>query len=89
MNGSAASAFSRDQPARGASMQQILNYRDCRYVIGQDTDRGRSWTIFPSNGPEAGAEGGIARGEGLRGSFKVAVHTAQSAIDRWLATHSA
>ena len=69
-------------------MQQILFYRDCRYVIGQDTDRGRSWTIFPADGPDTGAEQGVARGEGLRGSFKVAVHSAQGAIDRWLANNA-
>lgn len=66
-------------------MQQILTYRDCRYVVGPENDRGRTWTIFPENGPDGGAECGTARSEGLRGSFKVAVHTAQHAIDRWLA----
>jgi hypothetical protein len=67
-------------------MQQSLIYRDCRYVVGPENDRGREWAIYPENGPEAGAERGLARGEGLRGSFKVAVHTAQAAIDRWLGT---
>ncbi|MCQ8278347.1 hypothetical protein NFI95_07770 [Acetobacteraceae bacterium KSS8] len=65
-------------------MNQILFYRECRYVIGAENDRGREWTIYPENGPDEGAERGIARGEGLRGSFKVAVHTAQAAIDRWI-----
>ena len=65
-------------------MQQTLSYRECRYVIGPENDRGREWAIFPDNGPTAGAERGTARSEGLRGSFKVAVHTAQHAIDRWL-----
>lgn len=66
-------------------MQQDLTYRGCRYVVGPENDRGRNWTIFPEDGPEAGAARGTARSEGLRGSFKVAVHTAQQAIDRWLA----
>ena len=70
-------------------MQQSRAYRDCRYVIGPESDRGRSWTIFPEDGPEAGAARGTARSEGLRGSFKVAVHTAQQAIDRWIATDGA
>ncbi len=70
-------------------MQQSLTYRDCRYVIGPESDRGRSWTIFPEDGPEAGAARGTARSEGLRGSFKVAVHTAQQAIDRWIGTEGA
>ena len=65
-------------------MQQTLSYRDCRYVIGPENDRGREWAIFPEDGPANGAERGTARSEGLRGSFKVAVHTAQDAIDRWL-----
>lgn len=67
-------------------MQQILIYRECRYVVGPENQRGRIWTIFPEDGPAAGAECGMARSEGLRGSFKVAVQTAQLAIDRWLAT---
>lgn len=66
-------------------MQQVLSYRECRYVVWPETDRGRAWAIFPEDGPETGAERGTARSEGLRGSFKVAVHTAQAAIDRWLA----
>ena len=65
-------------------MQQTLNYRECRYVIGPENDRGRVWAIYPEDGPQDGADRGTARGEGLRGSFKVAVHTAQQAIDRWL-----
>ena len=58
-------------------------------MIGPESDRGRSWTIFHEDGPEAGAARGTARSEGLRGSFKVAVHTAQQAIDRWIATDGA
>jgi len=65
-------------------MQQTLVYRDCRYVIGLESDRGREWAIFPEDGPPEGADRGTARSEGLRGSFKVAVQTAQQAIDRWL-----
>ena len=65
-------------------MQQDLTYRDCRYSIGPEHDRGRDWTIFPADGPADGAVRGHARPEGLRGSFKVAVHSAQAAIDRWL-----
>lgn len=65
-------------------MHQSLSYRDCRYVVGPENDRGRAWTIFPEDGPTAGAACGTARSEGLRGSFKVAVHTAQHAIDNWL-----
>ena len=86
-NGGRAGALP-SRTARGTTMQQSLIYRDCRYVIGPENDRGRSWTIFPEDGPEKGAAGGTARGEGLRGSFKVAVHTAQEAIDRWLAAGS-
>jgi hypothetical protein len=65
-------------------MEQTLTYRDCRYVIGLEVDRGRNWTIFPEDGPPDGAQHGVARSEGLRGSFKVAVASAQSAIDQWL-----
>ena len=66
-------------------MQQTLFYRDCRYVVGPESDRGRDWAIFPDNGPQSGATTGRARSEGLRGSFKVAVQAAQAAIDGWLA----
>ncbi len=69
-------------------MQQNLIYRDCRYMVGPENDRGREWAIYPEGGPETGAAHGVARSEGLRGSFKVAVHTAQAAIDSWLGTRT-
>ncbi|MCQ8241621.1 hypothetical protein [Rhizosaccharibacter radicis] len=66
-------------------MEQTLTYRECRFVVGLEVDRGRNWAIFPPDGPPNGAAHGVARSEGLRGSFKVAVASAHDAIDRWLA----
>ena len=60
-------------------MEQILIYRDVRYVIGPEQDGHRVWTV------DAGQERGIAVGSGVRGSFKAAVMAAREAIDRRLA----
>ena len=59
-------------------MEQVLIYRDVRYVIGPEQDGHRVWTV------EASQECGIAVGSGARGSFKAAVMAARQAIDQRL-----
>jgi len=61
-------------------MEQILLYRDVRYVVGPEQDGQRLWTIHLDGEPESG----IAAGSGLRGSFKTAVLAAREAIDAHL-----
>ena len=58
-------------------MEQVLLYRDVRYVIGPEQDGHRLWTVHLGTGPQSG----FAGGSGLRGSFKSAVMTAREAID--------
>jgi hypothetical protein len=73
------------QTSAGLSpMDQILHYRDVRYVIGHEQSSSRQWVIYPADGPADGARRGSATGDGYRGSFKVAVFAAQLAIDQWL-----
>ncbi len=61
-------------------MEQILHYRDVRYVIGPEQDGHRLWTIHHGDGTESGLSGG----SGTRGSFKTAVMAARDAIDERL-----
>jgi len=65
-------------------MEQVLIYRDVRYVISHEQDSRREWVIYPDGGPPDGAERGFAAADGLRGSFKAAVFAAQQAIDQWV-----
>ncbi len=58
-------------------MEQILLYRDVRYVIGPEQDGHRLWTVHLGHD----AESGLAGGSGVRGSFKTAVMAAREAID--------
>jgi hypothetical protein len=68
-------------------MEQDLNYKGIRYIIGVDKGQGRSWVIYPDDGPAEGAALGQARITGPRGSFKEAVIAAREAIDEWLLHH--
>lgn len=65
-------------------MEQILFYRDVRYVIRHEQSAVREWVIYPADGPPEGARSGRASADGLRGSFKSAVFAAQRAIDEWV-----
>lgn len=65
-------------------MEQILHYRDVRYVVGTEHCQQRTWTIYPVDGPSCGAATGVVGTHGLRGSFKAGVMAARGAIDAWL-----
>ena len=65
-------------------MEQVLHYRGIRYVISHEQSGRREWVIYPPDGPDDGAERGMAAAESLRGSFKAAVHAAQRTIDALL-----
>ncbi len=65
-------------------MEQVLHYRDIRYVVGHEQELRREWVIYPEDGPPGGAARGYATADGLRGSFKSAVLAAQRAIDEWI-----
>lgn len=68
------------------TMEQTLDYRGVRYVIGSEKRARRTWTIYPEDvAPGEVAESGIAPAQGTRGSFKQAVMDARAAIDLWFA----
>ena len=70
-------------------MDQELEYRGVRTLIGTERDGKRRWSIHPSGSPPDGAASGLSRAENARGSFKEAVFAAREAVDHWLANHSA
>ena len=61
-------------------MEQTLLYREIRYVIGQEQDGRRRWSIHP----DGSTMSGVVSSSGLRGSFKSAVFAAREAIDQWI-----
>ncbi len=66
-------------------MEQEIEYRGVRTVIGGECDGTRQWVIHPEG---ASPVSGVARAGGKRrGSFKEAVFAAQHAIDRLLEGH--
>ncbi len=65
-------------------MDQELEYRGVRTLIGTERDGIRRWSIHPADGPHDGAAAGYARAENARGSFKEAVFASREAIDAWL-----
>ena len=65
-------------------MDQELEYRGVRTLIGTERDGIRRWSIHPADGPPDGAASGYARAENARGSFKEAVFASRGAIDTWL-----
>ena len=69
-------------------MDQELEYRGVRTLIGTERDGKRRWSIHPSGSPPDGAASGLSRAENARGSFKEAVFAARDAVDQWLATAS-
>lgn len=64
-------------------MDQELEYRGVRTLIGTERDGMRRWSIHPAGAGAPGASG-VARAENARGSFKEAVFRSREAIDRWL-----
>ena len=66
-------------------MEQEIEYKGVRTVIGGERDGSRYWAIFPEGAPPEGAISGVARADGSRGSFKEAVFASREAIDEWLA----
>ena len=66
-------------------MEQDIEYKGVRTVIGGERDGRRQWAIFPEGAPPEGAVSGIARADGSRGSFKEAVFAARAAIAAWVA----
>ena len=65
-------------------MDQEIEYKGVRTVIGAERDGRRQWAVFPQGAPPEGAISGIARADGSRGSFKEAVFASREAIDEWL-----
>ena len=65
-------------------MEQEIEYKGVRTVIGGERDGSRHWAIFPEGAPPEGAVSGIARADGSRGSFKEAVFASREAVDAWL-----
>ena len=65
-------------------MDQELEYRGVRTLIGIERDGIRRWSIHPASGPADGAAAGYARAENSRGSFKEAVFASREAIDALL-----
>ncbi len=65
-------------------MEQEIEYRGVRTVIGGERDGRRQWAIFPDGAPAEGVASGIARADGSRGSFKEAVFASRAAVDEWL-----
>lgn len=70
-------------------MEQEIEYRGIRTVIGGERHGRRHWAIFPEGAPPEGAASGIARADGTRGSFKEAVFASREAVDSWLASTAA
>ena len=70
-------------------MDQELEYRGVRTLIGTERDGVRRWSIHPAGAPPDGAASGLARAENARGSFKEAVFASRGAIDAWLADGAA
>ena len=63
-------------------MEQELQYRGVRTVIGGECDGRRNWAIHPEGAPPVS---GVARADGgRRGSFKEAVFAARFAVDALL-----
>lgn len=65
-------------------MEQELEYRGIRTVIGGERDGVRRWAIHPAGAPPEGAASGLAKADGTRGSFKEAVFASRGAVDDWL-----
>ena len=68
-------------------MDQEIEYRGIRTVIGAERDGFRRWSIHPPGAPPEGAACGSSKAENARGSFKEAVFAARGAVDAWLAVH--
>ncbi|MBB3173568.1 hypothetical protein FHR90_001391 [Endobacter medicaginis] len=65
-------------------MEQELEYRGIRYVVGPQQGEIRRWAIYPDGAPKGGTASGVARTTRARGAFKEAVNNACAAIDEWL-----
>ncbi len=68
-------------------MDQELEYRGVRTLIGTERDGFRRWSIHPDGAPDGGVASGLSRADNARGSFKEAVFAAREAVDAWLAEH--
>ena len=62
-------------------MDQELEYRGVRTLIGKERDGRREWTIFPNGLSQESAITGVIVLGGPRGSFKEAVLASRAAID--------